>query len=266
MNDWWLSLYDDLVAELLLAHRDPDLADRAVEFITKAAGLRPGDAVFDQGCGTGRLALPMLRRGLRVHGVDAIASYVEAARAACLPFGDAASFACGDMADRGPPFTVDAVVSWWTCLGYRADDEANTYPLVRAFEALRPGGAFVVDTMNVAQVLRDFRPTQIDTLQRPDGVATLVRESRVDLASGTLFKTWSWRLPDGTTFSNDSAVRLYMPHEWARLLLAVGFDDVAFHGDVDGSALAPSSPRCVVVARKPTGLRPADAQRVETAP
>jgi SAM-dependent methyltransferase len=251
MSGWWESLYDELVGELLLSHRDPALAERAVDFVVDTAGLRAGDAVFDQGSGTGRLALPFLRRGFVVYGVDAIPAYVDEARVACASFGERARFACDDMARHVPPGPVDVVVSWWTCLGYWANDDDNRAPLCRAFEALRPGGTFVVDTMNVAQVLRGFRAVETDTLARPDGTAALVRTSRIELSTGTLHKTWAWTLPSGTTRTHESAVRLYLPHEWRRLLREAGFADVDFFGDVDGSALQPDSPRCLIVARRP---------------
>jgi SAM-dependent methyltransferase len=251
MSGWWMSLYDDLFGEFFLDRRDPDEAERAVDFLLRVARLREGDAVFDQGAGNGRLMVPMLQRGLRVHGVDANPHYVEQARTACAGFGARASVSCGDMATEGPPFVVDAVVSWWTTLGYWEHDDDNLRPLVRAFAALRPGGTFVLDTMNVAQLLGAVRALETDTFTRGDDTVTLVRESVVDLAAGVLRKTWTWTLPDGRRLVHPSAVRLYLAHEWARLLKSAGFVDVEFFGDEPGAVLSLASARCRIVARRP---------------
>src|SRR5262245_37948055 len=43
------------------------------------ASLRP-DAVLDAGCGTGRVAIELARRGIEVVGVDLDADMIEAAR------------------------------------------------------------------------------------------------------------------------------------------------------------------------------------------
>ena len=41
----------------------------AVEFV-KRAQLQPGETVFDMGCGSGTLALPLARQGHKVWGCD----------------------------------------------------------------------------------------------------------------------------------------------------------------------------------------------------
>ncbi|HEV2070236.1 MAG TPA: class I SAM-dependent methyltransferase, partial [Acidimicrobiales bacterium] len=54
--------------------------------VERIAGLARGGPVLELGIGTGRLALPLLERGLEVHGVDASAEMV--ARLAAKPGGD----------------------------------------------------------------------------------------------------------------------------------------------------------------------------------
>ena len=115
---WWESLYDELLAELLLDGADPAEAARTRRLLVQELGLQAGDRVFDQGCGTGRLSLAMLDAGLQVWGLDAIPAYVAKARAAAGPWGAAATFEVGDMHEVRAPSPCRAVISWWTCLGY----------------------------------------------------------------------------------------------------------------------------------------------------
>lgn len=68
MTDWWTALYDDLLADLFLDGADPAEAGRTADDLVTLLGLSPGDRVFDQGCGTGRLSKPLLARGMRVVG------------------------------------------------------------------------------------------------------------------------------------------------------------------------------------------------------
>ncbi len=78
---------------------DPVLLAAAVE-------ARRGGPVLDLGCGTGAVALCLMRRcpGLGVHGVDADPDAVAAARANAAANGlDGATFGTGDVADGPPP-------------------------------------------------------------------------------------------------------------------------------------------------------------------
>lgn len=250
---WWALLYDELLAELMFDGADPAEAAETVALLRRAAVLWPGARVFDQGCGNGRLALPLLAEGAVVEGVDLIPAYTAAAaqRAQAAGLASGARFWAGDIAEALPSAPCDLALSWWTCLGYAPTDAENLRPLQRAFEALRPGGTYAIDTMNAAQVLRAFLPSVERRQARPEGELRLVRESWIDLPAGVLHKRWRWALPEGATRERDSAVRLYLPHEWARLLGEAGFVDLRFFGDLSGGPLTEDSPRCIIFARRP---------------
>jgi SAM-dependent methyltransferase len=51
-----------------------------VDHLMAVLGLRPGDEVLDVGCGPGRHAYELARRGVRVHGIDIAQTFVDIAR------------------------------------------------------------------------------------------------------------------------------------------------------------------------------------------
>ncbi|MBA3287529.1 MAG: class I SAM-dependent methyltransferase, partial [Acidimicrobiia bacterium] len=51
-----------------------------VDHVVGALGLRAGEHVLDVGCGPGRHAYELARRGIVVHGVDIAEPFVELAR------------------------------------------------------------------------------------------------------------------------------------------------------------------------------------------
>jgi len=57
---------------------DPAVVEPAVAFLAELAG---GGAALELGIGTGRIALPLARRGVPVHGIDLSAAMVERMRA-----------------------------------------------------------------------------------------------------------------------------------------------------------------------------------------
>ena len=72
-DEWIAQRYDTLWPELL----DPSLLDSAVDVLVDLAG---GGAALELGIGTGRLALPLNRRGIRVHGIELSPAMVAALR------------------------------------------------------------------------------------------------------------------------------------------------------------------------------------------
>ena len=60
---------------------------RLVRRVAGLAGLRPGDAVLDLGCGSGMLAIPFAREGMAVTAMDPEPEMLAAARAAAQDAG-----------------------------------------------------------------------------------------------------------------------------------------------------------------------------------
>ncbi len=84
------AVYDDHVARLGRASQSAPTAD----FLE---ALAPGGRMLELGIGTGRVAIPLVERGVEVHGVDASAAMVTQLRA--KPGGADIPVAIGDMAD-----------------------------------------------------------------------------------------------------------------------------------------------------------------------
>jgi SAM-dependent methyltransferase len=251
MTHWWTELYDDHLADMMLEGGSPAELDATLRFLIEHLGLAPGDRVFDQCCGTGRLSIPLARWGAEVVGVEQAARYVERARAHAAAAGVAAVFTAGDAFDHVPDRPCAAAINWWTSFGYLDDDAGNARMLRRAFEALAPGGRFALDTPNVPGLYATFRPSDIHRRATPAGDVVMLRESRLDLARGLLHKRWTFVLPDGRRLERPSTIKLYTPDRLAALLASVGFEGLRVFGDVDGRPIALASPRCIVIGRRP---------------
>ena len=52
-----------------------------VDHVVAVLGLVPGERVLDVGCGTGRHAIELARRGISVHGIDISQRFIDIARA-----------------------------------------------------------------------------------------------------------------------------------------------------------------------------------------
>jgi SAM-dependent methyltransferase len=130
--------YDESSAEMF----EPAVVDPAVDFL---AGLAGDGAALELGIGTGRIALPLAQRGVRVHGIDLSAAMVARLRA--KPGAEQVGVTIGDFATT----TVDgrfsvAYLVFNTIMNLTTQDEqVACFQNVAAH--LKPGGCFVIEVM-----------------------------------------------------------------------------------------------------------------------
>ena len=94
MSGYDEATYGDAIAEMYDRWYTSLDAEGAVQFLAEVAGPGP---VLELGIGTGRVALPLVRRGIEVHGIEASEAMVAKLRA--KPDGDGIPVTIGDFAD-----------------------------------------------------------------------------------------------------------------------------------------------------------------------
>jgi len=119
---------------------DPEVVAHTVDFLVELA--RDG-AALELGIGTGRIALPLAARGVRVHGIDLSPDMVAQLRA--KPGGDEIPVTIGDFSTAkadGPFSLVYLVFNTITNLTTQ-DDQVACFR--NAADHLEPGGCFVIE-------------------------------------------------------------------------------------------------------------------------
>ncbi|HEY1338704.1 MAG TPA: class I SAM-dependent methyltransferase [Bryobacteraceae bacterium] len=100
-----------------------------------------GGLVVDLGCGSGRWACQLTRRGYAVLGIEQSAAFVRIAREVA----PSARFVRGSLWNVNIP-SCDAVTAIGECINYVLRRRSAPAPLFRRIHnALRPGGIFVFD-------------------------------------------------------------------------------------------------------------------------
>lgn len=136
-----------------------------VDFLVEALGLRAGERVLDVGCGPGRHAHELARRGVAVHGVDIAARFVELATEHAPP---GATFERLDA--RALPFDAEFDAAISLCQGAFGllGGEEDGGVLAGMARAVRPGGRLAVSAFSAyfqVRYLEDF-----DTFDADRGV------------------------------------------------------------------------------------------------
>ena len=119
---------------------EPAVVDAAVEVL---AGLAGRGRALELGIGTGRIALPLARRGVPVHGIDLSRAMVARLRA--KPGGDVIGVTIGDFATTkvDGTFTV-AYLVFNTIMNLTTQDE-QVACFANAAAHLETGGCFVIE-------------------------------------------------------------------------------------------------------------------------
>ncbi len=107
--------------------------------------IRPGDRVFDAGCGSGRNLVYLLRSGYEVFGADADPAAVRAVRAlaaSLAPMLPAENFRVEPLDRLTVPAGLATVVISSAVLHFARTDEQFDAMLEGSWRALAPGGLF----------------------------------------------------------------------------------------------------------------------------
>jgi SAM-dependent methyltransferase len=223
-RDFWEEMFDFIFPPELLA-LGGEVAVKAVGLL----GVEPGAAILDLGCGPGRVAVPLARRGFRVTGVDADPGYLERARAWAERERVSLTVQRLDMSELGFRSEFDAALCVFNSFGYFADPRRDQAVLDRAREALRPGARFLLETAHRDGVVRNMHLREASA---SDG-RRWREEPTFDPVTGILESRWSVTSPAGTrTFT--CRTRPYAAGELEHMLRRAGFRDVRLQRDLDG--------------------------------
>jgi SAM-dependent methyltransferase len=192
--------YDESSAEMF----DPAVVGPAVDFLAALAG---DGAALELGIGTGRIALPLAERGVRVHGIDL--SEAMLARLREKPGGERIGVTVGDFASAKVDGTFSVSYLVFNTIMNLTTQDAQAACFENVAAHLEPGGTFVIE-VGVPN-LRRLPPGE--TL-RPIGVSgTYIGVDEFDVAEQRLVSHHVRLSPDGTYERSSIPFRYAWPEE-----------------------------------------------------
>ncbi|MEY2397277.1 MAG: hypothetical protein QOJ00_451 [Actinomycetota bacterium] len=171
-EDHWFEPLAEHMGEAYLRYSFTKGTANEVDFIVDQLGLTAGDRVLDVGCGPGRHAHELARRGFEVVGVDIAQRFVDLATANA-PAG--ATFVRGDARVLPYDAEFDAVIS--LCQGgFGLVGDEDGAVLDGIARALTPGGRAAFSAFSAYFLLQHLETT--DTFDAARGVNTEITEVR----------------------------------------------------------------------------------------
>jgi SAM-dependent methyltransferase len=231
---------------------DPAVVDPAVAFLAERSGSGP---VLELGVGTGRLALPLSRRGLRVHGIELSPDMIEELRR--QPGADAIGVTRGDIAtitvaEGAGTFTLAYLVRN-TIMNLTTQD-AQVQCFRNAAAHLVAGGRFVMEVL--VPELRRLPPGE--TLLASGLEPPHVGIDRYDVATQGVVSWHAWLGEgDGNVENFAAPFRYVWPAELDLMARLAGMERLERWADWEGSPFTAESRSHVSVWEKtggPAGL------------
>ena len=142
MADYDASTYGERIADIYDdLYGDIENVDAMVEFL---AALAPGGGALELGIGTGRVALPLAKRGLEVHGIDASPAMI--AKMHAKPGGEAIPVTIGDFASLSMEREFDLIYVVFNTFFALLTQEGQVECFQRVANHLTSAGVFVMES------------------------------------------------------------------------------------------------------------------------
>ena len=251
--DHWFEPVADHLGRAYLRYSFTQGTSNEVDLLVEALQLQAGDRVLDVGCGPGRHAHELGRRGIEVHGVDISERFVEIART------DAPSGVTFERLDaRALPFegTFDAAFSLcqgaFGLVGAGPGHERSAAPspvdpdgvvLSGIARAVRPGGRVAVSAFSAYFMMR-----------------YLEDHDHFDAARGVNHERTEVRSERGETRRVDLWTSCFTPRELRLLAATAGLRAEHIWSVTPGDyARRPADldhPEYLLIARRPETVRP----------
>jgi SAM-dependent methyltransferase len=214
--------------------------------------VRPGAAVLDAGCGTGRYAIELARRGYVVHGIDSSAELLAEAHRSLADANVRVLLTVGDISVLSES-RYDAIL----CRGVLndcVDDQARQSVFSAFGHALRPEGVLVFDVREwEATVQRKTRePVFRKTVATDRGMLTFTSVTELDPIGRKLIIAERHTITsDGVEQSSDNqfVMRCWTREELDSVLSLSGFTAPTYFGAYDATVAPGASDRLVVTTR-----------------
>jgi SAM-dependent methyltransferase len=239
-------LYDDAFLYDLVHGQfaQPYLLDFYLKYISQA-----GSPVLELACGTGRILIPLVEKGIDIYGLDISPEMLETCHKKAKERNISVNADQGDMRH----FEFDSQFNLIFVAANSFQHLAELKDIQACFDSIKknlaPGGKFIFDVLNPYIPLLAHNPNkQIMVGSYEDYVLTM--DFRYDVASQTNFINWNFlHRPTNNFKSLSFQLRQFFPQELDALLEFNGFQIENKFGDYDESAFTGSSPKQVIVAK-----------------
>jgi len=231
MKQWYESFFDNFANQYEREGFTQGTVGEC-DFIEQEIGFDKTKKILDVGCGTGRHAIELVKRGYTVTGVDLSESQLRKARENAKSQNVNVTFIKADA--RNLTFSDEFDLCLLICEGafpLMETDEMNFQILEGIARALKPSGKFILTTLNALFPLYH----SVKDFLNADLVEMVSKENTFDLLTFRDISTVESADDDGNMRILHCNERYYTPSEITWLLKTLNFTDIGIYNAKLGS-------------------------------
>jgi ubiquinone/menaquinone biosynthesis C-methylase UbiE len=243
-SGWWHDFYTAFRPFFgLISQKE---TNEQVRFIIKKLDLKPGRSFLDCPCGIGRISMPMARKGIKVTGADVMRSYLDEISKKSDRRKLKINLLHSDMRRINFDSKFDAAGNLWTSFGFFEKESDNRLVVKKMYQALKPGGKFMLHVINRDWIMANFRPRD---WYEAGGVKSM-EERYIDYRTSVNHGLWHF-IKDGEEKTIESPIRLYSLHELIAIFKSTGFVNIESYGSIKDEPVTRHSRMIYVIGTKP---------------
>ena len=247
-SEWWQKFYSGHYVDF---HREAVInkpTAQEVDFMLHLLQLPPEAKVLDLGCGEGRHALEMAKRGYRVTGVDITEPLLDIARANAAQQQVEVQFEQHDMRSLPWENSFDAAYCVWGSFGV-FDEQGNSDLLKAVYHVLKSGGRLLIENHSLETLLLNF---EIGNRWHTIGELLLhLEERRFDPTTSRLEDNWIFIDQSTGQIEREAlSMRIYSYIELCHLLESAGFGLFAGYDTISGKPFRLGAQRLTLLSTK----------------
>lgn len=210
--------------------------------------------ILEVGAGTGRITIPLLRRGLNVTALDVAPRMLrilkEKSKKQKLPV----KTVCADMRKFKLRDKFNAIIITFRAFQhmYSVDDQLNALKSIK--EHLKPDSILIFDvyTPSFKYIQRgdwQWRKDENIKLPRVKGIVKIDCRNRYDMAEQMMYQEYRFNYPNGKKQLIPLQMRFFFRFELEHLLSLAGFEIKNLYGDFKKNKFESGSPEMIWVAK-----------------
>ncbi|MCS7073619.1 MAG: class I SAM-dependent methyltransferase [Bacteroidia bacterium] len=244
--NWFESWFNSPYYSILYRHRNEEEAAKFIQELVKKLSLPTGAKVLDLACGTGRHSILLAKSGLEVTGIDLSPQSIQRAIESAEKENLTIQFSVQDMRHLVAEPIFDIVLNLFTSFGYFENDWENWQVLKAVYEALRPGGIFVLDYLNPVLVAKELSEPVFGT-DEWHGIQFQWQKQ----ITGKFVQKSIQVIDQQHTFSFEELVQLISAEQFRTWFQAIGFKEIDCWGNYSGDQFFPdNSIRMIFILQK----------------
>ena len=222
---------------------------REVVGIIRILGLKRGMKVLDAPCGYGRHSIELARKGINIVGSDINSTELLRAKREAKKQRLDVKFVKENMLDIEYKKEFDAVINMFYSFGFFNTDKENNQVLKNFYNALKPGGKFLMHTdVNIPRIKAGKYKLEEERRLISGGRLKII--DKYNPKTKRIEGVWIITKSNGRVEEKHYSVRVYEKDEFIRLCKRIGFKNCVAYSSWDKKPYSKLGEEIMFVAEK----------------